>query len=242
MMTGIAISFEGGDGAGKSSVAKLVHDRLVGHHPPARFIYPKRPLFDQPYVQAHMAAIGAALWEQQGLSGPRNLLGDRHWVYLSAAWFEIIDQHLVRPALQRGELVLFDSWCQKLLARFQLKGDAIAEEATRAFAALTRPKFTVLLDVSPEIAARRKTTFGFAESGNFDGFSGATRENFIAYQSLVRSNLLAMAEAEDWSVIPVDGAEPRDLADLVIELLIRRGWIDTDSRSVAHNGTSGQAA
>lgn len=241
-MAGIAISFEGGDGAGKSSVAKIVHGQLMALGEPALFIYPKRPTFDHSYVQTHMETIGKALWEQQGLAGPRNLLGDRHWVHLSSAWFEIIDQHLVRPAIARGDMVILDSWCQKLIARFRLKGTLISDEATLAFRSLTRPQLTFMLDVTPEIAACRKTEFGFAETGNFDGFTGVTRENFILYQTLVRSNLMDMAQAEDWCVLPVDFMNSEEVAERVLDVLALRGWISIGSRPSVRSGEPGRAA
>ena len=220
-MSGKLISLEGGDGSGTSSVTQYLHNRLLEQNVTAMLVNPKRPTFADPYVSQHMTALGRILWERDA-SEPRNLLNDYHWVYLSSAWFQIVDQHLMRPALATNEIVVVDSWYHKLLTRFRLKKAGVFEETVRCFSRLTRPDLTFLLDVDPVVAADRKTTFGYAESGNFDGLEGATRENFVLYQSWVRSSLMAMAESEGWEIIQVDNIDPHTTVDRILKILQSR--------------------
>jgi thymidylate kinase len=217
-MLGKLISFEGGDGSGKSSVTQHLRGRLEDQGVVAMLVNPKRPTFDDPYVSQHMSALSRILWERDA-SEPRNLLNDYHWVYLSSAWFQIVDQHLMRPALNDNQIVIADSWYHKLLTRFSLKGVEFSQEAARCYSGLTRPDLTFLLDVDPVVAANRKTKFGYAETGNFDGLEGATRENFVLYQTRVRFLLKAMAETEGWETIQVDNIDPQTTLDQILEIL-----------------------
>jgi dTMP kinase len=191
------ISLEGCDGAGKSTAAKGLCAGLeaAGHR--VLLLNPKRPQAKDAYVAQHLQGLSKVLWESN-TSEPRNVLRDRHWVYLSAAWFQVVDQHVLQPALATHDFVVADSWYTKLLARFRLKGTALFEEARRCYASLTKPGLGCMLDVAPEVAAGRKVSFGYSETGNFDGLQGVTRENFVRYQSWVRDSLLDMVREEGW--------------------------------------------
>ncbi len=216
-MGAMFVSLEGCDGAGKTTAARNLCQALeaAGHR--IALFNPKRPQGAEAFVASHLKALSQVLWEG-GAAEPRNLLGDLHWVYLSAAWFQVVDQHVLQPMLETQDYVVAESWYTKLLARFRLKGQGVFEEARRCYASLTRPRWVCLLDLDPEIAAGRKQQFGYSETGNFDGLSGVTRENFILYQSRVRASLLEMAREERWGTLDVGPLS----ADAVAQRLLER--------------------
>ncbi|MFI6517604.1 dTMP kinase [Spirillospora sp. NPDC050679] len=219
-LPGVLVAIEGCDGAGKSTIAPLVAAGLRARGHPVRSLHPKNPdLSALPeYLRAHLGQLQRLLWREQGHEEERNLLPDAHWITLSGSWFAAVDDLVVRPALHEGGIVLLDSWSTKLEVRFSLKGPAFAEHAANVYRPITRPRIGVLLDVDPVVAAARKSTFGLSECGHFDGLRGRGPENFVAYQSRVRSALLDRAAADRWAVVATDS--PGDaVADRVIAMI-----------------------
>ncbi len=204
---------EGMDGAGKSAAATRLMKRLWRDGVPATFVDAKRPRLADPFLSTRMKTHAAILWEGGG-DEPRQILCDEHWVHLSASWYHAVAQHVIEPSLDEPQVSVADGWFYKLLARFVVKRAAIAELAQASYATLVRPDVTFLLDVDPAIAASRKSSFGLSETGHFDGLSGATRSNFISYQSRVREALLEMGQRWQWTVI--------DASKLDVEAVVER--------------------
>jgi thymidylate kinase len=225
-LSGKVVSFEGGDGAGKSTVASSLATMLNDRGLSTKLIRPKHSTFKHDYVAEHMGRISQVLWEGN-IPGPRNLFGNLHWVYLSASWFQAVDEHIVQPALKEYEYVVLDSWFHKLLVRFHFKGKDIYDEAFHCFSRLTKPDIIFMLDVSPQVAATRKNSFGYAETGNFDGLTGVNRHNFILYQSQIRDFLLKTAEEDNWPIISVDKLGTHEVLEKILrELLPEESIID----------------
>lgn len=199
---------EGGDGAGKSTVVTTLSHSLSGEY---LFIQPKRPEIADQFVKSHLEQLSAILWEGSE-STPRHLLCDLHWLHLATAWYLLIDQYLVKPAVKSGMTVVSDSWTDKLLARFRLKGEDVAKEAGRCFSTVSLPDAVFMLDIDPSIAATRKSGFGLAECGNLDGLKGQTRENFVRYQTMVRESYLEIAD-ERWHILNVTQIGLSETAD-----------------------------
>ena len=136
-------------------MSRAVHGKLKGDGINTVFLDPKRPTFADPYLERHMAALAQALWEGQ-LVGPRNLLGTNHWIHLSAAWFHAVDQHLLRPAIDSGAVVVSDTWYHKLLARFRVKSADAFAEARQAYRTLTEPDRVIVCRPGPRIGGPAK--------------------------------------------------------------------------------------
>jgi thymidylate kinase len=219
-MKSMLITLEGIDGAGKSTTATELARQLTAAGRRICLLDPKRPEVEDPYVAQHLRGLSAILWER-GAIEPRKLLNDRHWVFLSSAWFQVVYEHVVRPALAAYDTVILDSWYPKLLGRWGLKVPAVLELARTCYATLRAPDLVCLLDLSPEAAADRKQQFGYAEAGNFDGLTGVTRENFVLYQGRVRDSLLAIAEVERWQRFAVETLAPDGVARQIVERLER---------------------
>lgn len=214
------ITFEGMDGAGKSSTSVQVAERLAvcGHR--VRHIDKKGIGLEDPYLVRHAEAVRTLIWGYPS-TAPIGKLGDGHWLHLMASWFHLLDDTVVKPALASGQIVVVDSWIGKFMARFALKSPTRDEQARAAFAGLSVPDLTVFLDVEPVVAAGRKREFTIAECGNIDGLVGANAGNFIAYQSRVRSALSAFAAEWNWSRIDTTHRPQDDVVSLAVEILER---------------------
>lgn len=217
--SGVFVAIEGIDGAGKSRAIGRIRDAPWFTRSGA-VLLDKRTELSEGYLAPHSATLRRLLWGERA-EDDRNVVPDLHWVHLSAAWFVLMDQRLIRPALDEGRLVLADSWVAKQIARFALKPPPIPTALSAALAHVSRPDCVVYLDADPELAASRKTTFGYSETGQFDGYVGVTRENFIAYQNRVRRSYLDMAD-HSWRILTADNGDPAEAAEALVRGILTR--------------------
>ncbi len=145
---GLFVAFEGGEGAGKSTQARLLVDWLRGHDCPV--VLTREP-GDSPIGPAVRALL---------LDPATAGLSARAEALLYAADRAEHVASVVRPALLRGAVVVSDRYADSSTA-YQGAGrglgvDAVARLSEWATAGLM-PDLTVLLDVDPSVGLRRPT-------------------------------------------------------------------------------------
>jgi dTMP kinase len=199
------IVFEGGEGAGKSTVLAA--------------------------VAAHLRAAGRVVVETREPGGTplgeriRHLILDAGGVddpLAELLLFEAARAHLVatviRPALARGEIVLCDRFAASSIA-YQSYGRGLPRETVeRANDVATgglAPDLTVLLDVPVEAGLARRAREG--DANHFD-------REAVAFHERVRRGFLELAAAspEAWVVIDASG-ERQDVIDAAIAAIAREG-------------------
>lgn len=215
------ITFEGMDGAGKTSTSAAVAEQLIARGYPIDYIDKKSIGLADPHLVRHAESIKALIWSYPA-SAPIDRLGDAHWLHLMASWFHLLDETVLRPALQGGRVVLVDSWIGKFLARFAIKPGDQESSARHAFEGLSEPTLTVFLDVDPVVAAARKGEFTMAECGNLDGYSGTSLENFVAYQAKNRKALLRFADERSWHRIDTTDRSQNEVVSLATEVICQQ--------------------
>jgi dTMP kinase len=219
-MSGRLICFEGIDGSGKTTVAHRVAAELERKSGNAVFLERRGTDYPKDYQSKRMALYHQLIWEYG--DDPIHELGDLHSLYIMAGWFAVLDLVKVRPMLTRQSYVLMDNWYYKFAARYALKKEVDFAHVLRCFGELTVPDTVVLLDVDPEVAVRRKSTFNLAETGSLDGFQGDPRESFVRYQSAVRDVLRTFAQDGQWIVVGVTQADSEEaVVARVLDLLPR---------------------
>lgn len=133
---------------------------------------------------------------------------------LSASRAQVVHA-VVRPALERGEIVLVDRYADSTVA-YQAFGAGIPlhdiEELTRIATGGLQPHLTVFLDVSPEEGLRRLQGRGApnrldAESLDFH------RKVQVGYEYLIAR------QPERW--VRIDGSKPPDAVHLAIVRAVR---------------------
>ncbi len=194
-LPGYLVALEGGDGAGKSTQARLLaqwlrdeegHDVLLTREPGA-------------------TPLGLRLRELL-LSGEHDV-GPRTEALLFAADRADHVATQIRPAMERGEVVVTDRYMDSSIA-YQgggrdLDGDDIAHLSRWATDGLV-PDLTVLLDVPSEFARVRRSNDA-ARSGE-DRLEALSAE----FHERVRARFLELARAEPQRYLVVDATLPRD--------------------------------
>jgi dTMP kinase len=186
---GLFVVFEGGDGAGKSTQAALLARRLEAH---GRTVC-------QTFEPGH-SAVGRQI-RRLVLDPASGDIAPRAEALLYAADKAQHVHQVVRPALERGEVVVSDRYVDSMIA-YQGAGravelDQVADLAWWAVGRL-RPDLTVLLDVSVDQAVATKVAPDRIEQAGLD------------FHRRVRDHLLALAAADPERYLVLDGRQPID--------------------------------
>ena len=215
-MAGLFVTFEGGEGSGKSTQIARLSARLEA-------------LGETPLVAREPG--GTTLAE-----GIRTLLmnpGQPPHPVAEALLMEAARADLVasvlRPALDAGRTVLCDRYTDSTLA-YQGAGRGLAradlEAWNRAATAGLVPDATLLFDLDPEIGIERRSTDG----GMLNRFD---RES-LEFHRRVRACYLELAAADPRRIVVLDANRPPEALELEV-------WKVVDARRRARSAGGGMA-
>lgn len=187
--TGVFVCLEGGEGAGKSTQAGLLHDWLVEEGHQVRLTF--EPGDTEMGRQVRHIVLDPATGD----------LSDRAEVLLYAAdKAEHVDT-VVLPALARGEVVVTDRYVDSSLA-YQGAGRTLplddVERVQRWATGDLRPHLTVVLDLEPQAGLGR-----FAERDRIEGES-------LEFHRRVRHGFLDLAARDPEHYLVLDARAPVD--------------------------------
>ena len=194
---GLFITFEGGEGGGKSTQLRMLAHRLeaAGH---------RVRTLREPGGTAVGEAVRALLLdpEHTGLDSTAELL------LYEASRAQLVAE-VIEPALEAGEIVLCDRFFDSTTA-YQGYGRELPLERIRELNLVATgglvPDRTIVLDIEPGLGIGRATTQG---ADRLEGESHAFHER-------VRQGFLAIAESEPGRVRVVDASgTPEDVAERV---------------------------
>lgn len=220
------VTFEGIDGAGKTTVSRRLFELLLEDFPAARYYERSTTEFVDPDVRRKMTQLRDVIWSRDVGHRTENPFTDEYWLFLLAAWFSVVDRHLLEPRRREGSLTLFESWYYRLVAKFLQKGFE-RDWMLSLFATVEEPDLVVLLDVPPRLAWERRQSFSAFEIGAWDSPAEDPRLSFCRYQENVRAQLLAFAQERSWLVIRQDaGSRVDDVCRIIAaEIAARMGGV-----------------
>lgn len=195
--TGVFVCFEGGEGGGKSTQSRLLRDRLEAEGCTVLLTFEPG---DTP--------VGREL-RRIVLSPETGELAHKTEFLLYLADKAEHVETLVRPALERGEVVITDRYVDSTLA-YQGAGRALdpaeLEEVARWATGDLRPHLTVVLDLEPE-----------AGLGRFEGRDRIEGES-LEFHQRVRASFVELAERDPDHYLVVDARRPvEEIAAVVAE-------------------------
>lgn len=186
-MTGVFITFEGGDGAGKTTQLQLLTAWLEQHGHP--YVLTREP-----------GGTDVGLELRDIILHRKGFLAPRAEALLYAADRAHHVHTVVRPALERGDVVVQDRFFDSSVA-YQGAGRVLSETEVRDLSLWAvenlRPNLTIVLDVPADVArARRDSTRDVYDrlEAEADDFHERVRE---AYRRL--------AEEEPDRIVIIDG-------------------------------------
>lgn len=188
---GRLITFEGVEGAGKSTQIRRLHERL------------REAGVETVATREPGGSEGAEILRRILLSGALKPLGARaEAILFAAARIDHIDA-LIRPALARGHWVLSDRFIDSTRA-YQGAAEAVDPRLISALerAALggLRPDLTLIIDLPAQEGLRRAAARRGAGEGA-DRFEGED----VSFHEAVRNAFLAIAETDPARCVVIDG-------------------------------------
>ena len=208
------ITFEGGEGVGKSTQVRALADRLSAA---GVSVVATREPGGSPHAEALRGVLLSGFAASLGPTGEALLF--------TAARIDHMDQ-TIAPALDAGKVVICDRFIDSTLAYQgalgQVGGGLIAALEHVAIGTC-RPDFTILIDIAPEIGLSRAT--------RRRGDNGADRfeSQNIEFHLTLREAFLAISQAEPERFLVVDGTlAPEIIADAIWRETIRRLPLATD--------------
>jgi dTMP kinase len=195
-MRGRFITFEGGEGCGKSTHTRLLADRL------------KALGIDVVLTREPGGSPGAEIIRHILLSGLAKPLGAETETILFAAARDDHVRHTIRPALIDGKWVI----CDRFIDSTRVYQGALGKVDGKLIRGLERitvgaamPDLTFLLDVPATVGlARAKRRRGKGATDRFEAES-------IEFHEALRRAYLGLAEREPKRCVVIDGRAPRDV-------------------------------
>jgi dTMP kinase len=181
------ITFEGGEGSGKSSQTKALYRKLQRLDMPAILIH-----------EPGSTPLGERLTRLLKWARTTNISPLTELLLFNASRAQLLNE-VVKPALKQGKVVICDRYTDSTLA-YQGYGRRIDKqqinEINNLATAGLKPDLTVLLDISPEQGFARKT------GDEPDRFEKEDR----AFHQRVRKGYLQLAKQEPSRFLVVDAS------------------------------------
>ena len=193
MTIGKFITFEGGEGAGKTTQAKMLCEALEGAGIETLLTREPGGTFGAEAIRNLVLEGTSDRW-----SGMTELL------LMYAARLDHMEK-LIKPALERGVWVISDRFADSSLAYQGYARGLGAEKVKAVHAAIMdefEPDLTILFDIDPILAQKRVETRG-EDLSRFDAES-------IAFHNTLREAFLNIAEENSERIFTVDAAASRD--------------------------------
>lgn len=207
-MRGRFITFEGGEGTGKSTHTKLLAERLgeVG--------------IEAVLTREPGGSPGAEIIRHVILSGAAKPLGAEAETMLFAS---ARDDHLnetIRPALERGAWVICDRFADSTRVYQGIVGAVdprLIGELERITVGSTVPDLTFVMDVPAEVGLERaRKRRGGADADRFEGED-------LSFHEKLRAGFRALAEGEPDRCVLIEATVPReDVARKIWETVAKR--------------------
>jgi len=222
-MSGLFITFEGGEGAGKSTQVARLRERLegAGH----RVVATREP-GGSPRAEAIRASI------LSGEAKPYGPLAEA--LMFSSARHDHLEQK-IRPALREGAIVLCDRFADSTRAYQGAVGDiepALIDSLEQIIVRATKPDLTLILDLPAEEGLARAAARRQSAGNDVDRFE---QEN-ITFHRKLRDAFRAIADGEPARCRLVDASRgPDEVADEIWQIvsgLLRVNQVDNRNQTV----------
>lgn len=194
---GVFVTFEGGEGAGKSTQIARLRQELVASGYEA--VVTREP-GGSPRAEAIRSII---------LSGQAKSAGPFAELILFAAARADHVAEVIGPALRRGAFVLSDRFTDSTRVYQGIAtglSPDILGQLDDAVAGDARPDLTIVIDVPVDVGSRRARLRRLDRGEGADRFEAEDE----AYHERVRQGFLAVAQGDPSRCVVVDGAQPAD--------------------------------
>jgi dTMP kinase len=201
ILAGLFITFEGGEGAGKSTQVQ----RLADHFRETRRKY---IVTREPGGTGEAESIRALL-----VSGATDRWSANAEALLNYAAREMHLLKLIRPALARGDIVICDRFMDSTRAYQFYAGQcsvSLVDELEREIVGKTRPGLTMIFDLDPVIGLERARSRGEGSEDRFE-------RKGLGFHQRLRDGFLTIARADPQRCKVIDASATVDAIATVVQ-------------------------
>jgi dTMP kinase len=212
MATGKFITFEGGEGSGKSTQAQLLADKLRAG---GRDVVLTREPGGSPFAEQVRALI------LDPATAPHSPMSEALLFY--AARSDHLD-HTIRPALAAGRWVICDRFSDSTRVYQGIAGGLAREALDRLEAmvvAAASPHLTLILDLPADVGLARAASRR-AAGARSPQQPDAYEKRDLAYHERLREGYAAIARAEPQRCVLIDGARGADMVAAAVWTEVER--------------------
>ena len=206
------ISFEGPDGAGKTSVLRAIQQQLVDHLGVDRVMYTREPGGNHISEQIRQVLFSPENTDMDGRTEALLFAAARH-------------QHIVSeivPGLRAGKVILCDRYVDSSIA-YQGAGRHLGEQAIWQMNQFAidglLPDLTIYLDVESEVGLRRIAEHRADQVNRLD-------EEKLAFHQTVRAAYLRLHQAHPDRIKLIDAGQPLDQVIAAVTQTIHQRFPD----------------
>jgi dTMP kinase len=217
MASGRFITFEGGEGAGKSTQARLLAERLKARG--IDVVLTREP-GGSPFAEQVRDLI------LRTDTAPHPPLAEA--LLFCAARIDHLEK-TIRPALAAGRWVICDRFSDSTRV-YQGAAGGVPADALEALERLvvgaTRPDLTLILDLAPADGLARADARRIPAGPSSEARADAYESRHLAFHERLRAGYAAIARAEPRRCALIDGARPVDQVAAEV-------WAETEARLLA---------
>lgn len=216
------VCFEGIDGSGKTTVAKLASELINDEYPGQAFLLEKKNIsYESEYLTSIMADFKRVLW-RAGTGNPVHEVTDHGWLFLHAAWYTVLAENALPRKQGEHRFVIMDGWYYKIMSRFYAKKDFDKSLVDLVFSHLPKGDVVFFLDASPEQCIARKSEFTDAEIGANERMLGKPKDRFIDYQGEVYRAYTDISKSRGWNILDAASNNAELVARKAVDILLER--------------------
>ena len=218
MTAGKFITLEGGEGAGKSTQADALADRLrnAGHE----VCVTREPGGSPLAERLRKLLLNSATPDHSPLSEAA--------LFYAARADHL--EHTIRPSLQRGTWVICDRFSDSTRAYQGAAGGVsshVLDLLDQAIVAPTFPELTFVIDIAPDVGLDRAEKRFQERAGTSPVSEDQVRDRFerrdAAFHTALRAGFLEIAEANAERCVVIDGSKAQsDIADAIWHVVASR--------------------
>lgn len=211
-MSGLFVSLEGGEGAGKSTLIKAIANYVNGIDPSAEVILTREP---------GGGSIGQAIRDIV-LNAEFDHLDSRAEALLFAADRAQHVSEVIRPALERGALVVCDRYIDSSVAYQGYARGLGAREIAQLSdwgTAGVHPDLTLIIDIDPQVGLARK--HAQKETNRMENLD-------IDFHHTVRQAFLEQAKTDERRYMVIDGHQGIDFVIADVLGIVGARWLNRD--------------
>ena len=205
-MSGLFITFEGGEGSGKSTQIKLLDEWFSARYPGREILKTREPGGTPEAEQIREVLVTGAA---------EKLSVQAEALLMIASRTEHV-QKVIAPALKRDAIVLCDRFSDSTLVYQGLAHDLSIDQLITihefGFGDL-QPDLTFLLDVPAELGLQRAGQRQNEHKGQAIGSESRFEEKGVDFHQRVRSGFLALADKNPERIITIDASQSASHSD-----------------------------